>query len=152
MTNDWLGGGAGRRALPLLLAAVALGLSGCGSQEPAEARLRGVISTMEEAAESGRRDDFMDFVDENFGGQGSRLNRESLNDMLRIQLFRHSRVTATITDLEIQMFETRAEVQMKVFLTGGPQGWLPDRADFLTVTSGWKDTDDGWRLISADWQ
>ncbi len=139
-----------RAAAVAMLAAAGL-LAGC-ERAPAEQRLRETISAMQEAAENGDRGAFMDRVDDNFGGQRGQFDRRSLDSILRIQLMTHQNITSTITDLNLTLMDTRATTTMKVLVTGGPRAWLPENAEFLDVTAGWVDTDDGWRLISADWR
>ncbi len=142
------------RAAPLLgLLMGGLVLAACAGGSDPEARLERTIAAMGEAAEAGDRDAFLDHVAADFGGQGGRLDRRGLGDLLRVQLLRHSRIGATIASQEIQLFEgRRATARMRILLTGGPRAWLPESGQFYQVESGWLDTDDGWRLISARWE
>ncbi len=138
--------------LPLLLGACLL-LAGCGAEDDPRGRLKQTIAAMEEAAESGDRREFLDYVADDFGGQGGRLDRAALGDLMRVQLLRHSRITATITGQEIELFEgRRASVRMQVLLTGGSRAWLPETGQIYRVETGWLESDDGWRLISARWE
>ncbi len=150
------GSGAASAALRVrcvALVTAALLLSACGSGDDAESRLQQTIEAMEQAAEAGDRRRFLDFVAADFGGQGGRFDRRGLGDLLRVQLLRHSRISATIASTEIQLFEgARASARMRVLLTGGPRAWLPDSGQVYMVETGWRDTDDGWRLISARWE
>ncbi|MEM7705715.1 MAG: nuclear transport factor 2 family protein [Pseudomonadota bacterium] len=131
--------------------AAALLLAGC-ERAPAEQRLRDTINAMQEAAENGDRGAFMERVDSNFGGQRGQFDRRSLDGILRMQMMTHQNIGSTITDLDLTLMDQRATTTMKVLLTGGPRAWLPENAELLEVTAGWVDTDDGWRLISADWR
>ena len=140
------------RVLPAVLALWLLaGLTACSTPDSAEQRLRDTIDAMEAAAEAGDRSAFMDYVADDFGGQDTRMDREALGTMMRYQLFKHSRVTATITSMDIVMFDRRATVTMKVLLTGGPRAWMPETGEYLEVESGWRDDDGQWQLIQAQW-
>ncbi len=136
-----------------LVAAAALVLLACDGGDDPEARLQRTIATMEEAAESGDRGAFLSYVAADFGGQGGRLDRRGLGDLLRVQLLRHSRINAAIASQDVQLFEGgRASVRMRVLLTGGPRAWLPESGRIYSVETGWRESDDGWRLISARWE
>lgn len=136
----------------LTIPCVLLVLLGCAEPDSAEQRLRDTIDQMEVAAEAGDRSAFMDYVADDFGGQDARVDREALGAMLRYQLFRHSRVTATVTAMEVEMFDSRARVSMNLLLTGGPRAWMPETGEYLSVETGWRDENGTWKLIQANWE
>ncbi len=137
--------------LGALAAAVLVLITGC-SRPPAEERLRAVIDEMRSAIEGGNRRQFMNHVNENFSGEGGQWDREQLDRVIRGLMFQHKSIDTTMTNLDIQFFDKRATATMKVLITGGPSAWRPSNAEFIDVSSGWLDSDDGWQLISADWQ
>lgn len=136
----------------MLLGACLL-LAGCGDGDDPETRLQRTIDAMEAAAESGDRREFLSYVADDFGGQSGRVDRAALGDLMRVQLLRHSRITATVTGQEIELFEgRRASARMRVLLTGGARAWLPETGQIYRVETGWRESDDGWLLISARWE
>jgi hypothetical protein len=135
-----------------LCVGLALLLASCGSGESPEQQLRTTLDGMREAAVSGQIGEFMDHVANDFSGQGGGFDRSGLNSLLRVQLLRHSRVTATIVSSEYQMFDDRATIELSVLLTGGPKTWLPDSGRVYKITTGWRDDGGDWELISARWK
>lgn len=136
----------------LLCIGLALLLGACGSGDSPEQRLKTTLGGMREAVVSGEIGGFMEQVADDFSGQGGGFDRGRLNSLLRVQLLKHSRVTATIVSSEYQMFEDRASVELSVLLTGGPKSWLPDSGRVYKIKTGWRDDDGDWVLISARWE
>lgn len=126
-------------------------LAGCGDPASPEARLRATIEEMEEAAEAGRRRDFMEYIADDFAGQGAQMDREELNNFMRVQIMVNTRVHALISDIEVEMFEGRANARISALLTGGPSRWLPERGEFVTFDTRWREQNGDWLLIGADW-
>lgn len=140
------------RSLPVL--ALVLLLVACGRPDDPATRLKARIQTMEEAAEAAERGDFMAAVADDFSGQSGRLGREELADLFRVQLLRHTRVSALLSNVEIEMRGgQRAIATMNALLTGGPRAWLPESGRLYRIDSGWRMDDEGdWYLISAEWE
>ncbi len=139
-----------RRLFVLCLAGLLL--SACGDSTTPEARLVAALDAMEEAAEAGQRGRFMDFVADDFAGAGGRLDRQGLADMFRTQLLVHTRVSALVTNRDIELIGDRATASFNALLTGGPRAWLPESGDLYRVDTGWRMDGGEWRLISADWR
>ena len=135
-----------------VLLTVACLLLSCGAGESPQQRLENTLREMRDAAVTGHIGDFMDQVADDFSGQKGRFDRRSLNSMLRVQLLKHSRVTATIVSDEYEMFEGRASVELSVLMTGGPGNWLPDTGRVYKIKTGWREDNDQWLLISAVWE
>lgn len=140
-----------RRASPLVFACVLLNLIGCTQAGP-EDQLRATIDRMEEAAEAGEVGTFMHFVAEDFVGDSASMGRAELRRMLLLQLRKSARVSALVSNVEVQIQEDRASASMVMLLTGGPRGWLPDRGQLYTVTTGWRREAGDWSLIQAQWE
>ncbi|MDJ0656267.1 MAG: nuclear transport factor 2 family protein [Xanthomonadales bacterium] len=140
------------RRSPLWTMALLLALAGCGSGDDPEARLRQTVDLMETAAEAGDIGEFLEYVADDFSGQGGQLDRRNLARMLRAQMLRHTRITATITSSDIQMFTNRATMDMTLLLTGGPRAWMPESGELMTVSTGWRLSGGDWELISASWE
>lgn len=107
---------------------------------------------MEAHIEAGERRDFMNFVAEDFYGQGGEFNHDQLNAMLLYQLRLHKRVHAQVLPVTVQPAGVdEAEARFQMLVTGG-EGWLPDTGQLYEVVSLWQMQDGEWRLRSAQWQ
>jgi hypothetical protein len=133
------------------LAILVLQLSGC-STEDAEARIRATIAEMEQLAEAGNVSDFMDYVADDFSGDRGGVDRNALSNLLRIQIMKHTRVSANVLSQDYELFEGRAVVKMTVLLTGGPRSWLPDSGRVYQFDTSWRESGGDWLLLAADWQ
>lgn len=141
-----------RITVPVVLLVSACLVLSCSSGESAQDRLENTLQGMRDAAVAGHIGDFMEQVADDFSGQKGNFDRRGLNSLLRVQLLKHSRVTATITSDEYQMFEARASVEMRVLMTGGPGNWLPDTGRIYKIKTGWREDHGQWLLISAVWE
>jgi hypothetical protein len=127
-----------------------VGIAGC-SDTPDEARLRAGIDEMQAAVQERRPGDFMDYVTEDFIGDGG-LDRAALHNLLRAQLLRNASIGATRGPLEIAIQGDRASVDFSVVLTGGAGGLVPERAQGYSIKTGWRIEDGEWRLFLAEWK
>jgi len=124
-------------------------LVGC-AKAPAAQRLRERIAAMEAAVEGRDTDAFMDGVAVNFiGGRG--LDRQGLRRLLTAQMLRNAAISVVVGPLDITITGDQARVRMELVVTGGAGGFLPERAQSVQVDSGWRDGDDGWQVVTADW-
>ena len=139
-------------ALRLFLPALLLALAGCSASDSPETRLAETIDAMEEAAEAGDRAAFMEFVADDFGGPGAAMDRKGLSDLFRVQILVHTRVTAVVTNMDIEVIGDRAVASFHALLTGGPRAWLPDAGRVYRIETGWRLDGSDWELISADWR
>jgi len=138
-------------ALFLLFSGACLLLS-CSADESPQERLENTLKGMRDAAVAGQIGDFMEQVANDFSGQKGDLDQSGLKRLLRVQLLKHSRVTATIVSDEYKMFEGRASVELSVLMTGGPGNWLPDSGRAYKIKTGWREEHGQWFLISAVWE
>lgn len=125
-------------------------LAGC-RREPPEVRLRERISQMQKALEARNPGDFMDGVAEDFGSD-SGMDRQALHNLLRAQVLRNASIGISLGPMEVSIQGERASVSFSAMATGGQGGLLPDSARPWAVTTGWRDSPDGWQLIHAQWQ
>ena len=136
----------------VLLPSVACLVLSCGAAKGPQQRLEDTLQRMRDSAVTGQVGDFMERVAEDFSGQNGNLDRRGLNSLLRVQLLKHSRVTASIMSDEYKMFEGRASVELSVLMTGGPGNWLPDSGRVYKIRTGWREQDGQWSMISAVWE
>jgi hypothetical protein len=136
----------------LLFVLIILGLFGCAGEDDPETRIRQSLASMQEAAEAGDPSEFLEYVAEEFAGQQGGFDRQRLGQLLRVQLLRHTRVSATVMSQDYQLYEGRASGQMTLLLTGGPGNWLPDSGRVYQVETRWIEREDQWLLLGADWE
>jgi hypothetical protein len=145
-----VGDKAAGRGLRAAAVATAVLLGACG-QEPAEERLRAQVAAMEQALEEREPGLFMEGVAENFIGERG-LDRRGLRGLLAAQMMRNAEVSAVLGPLDIQIQGDQARLAFDVVVTGGAGGFLPERAQAYRVQSGWRDGDEGWQVVEADWE
>ena len=131
-------------------ACIALLVVAC-SKAPAEQRLRERIAAMEAAVEARDAGGFMDGVAPNFIGE-SGTDQRALRALLAAQMMRNAQIGAVLGPLDIAIDGVQARVSFQLVLTGGAGGLLPERARAWRVDSGWRDGDDGWQVVTAEWR
>jgi hypothetical protein len=136
--------------LMLLLVVSAALLAGC-REEPAEARLRARIDSMQQAVEERRMSDFIEGVAPDFAGNNA-MDRTSLHSLLRVHALRNQAIGATRGPLQLEILGDRATVEFELLLTGSEHRVMPDRARALSITSGWRDVDGEWQVFYAEWE
>ncbi|HPF73608.1 MAG TPA: nuclear transport factor 2 family protein [Xanthomonadaceae bacterium] len=106
---------------------------------------------MQQAIETGQAGNFMDGVASDFVGEGG-MDRRQLRGLIAAQLLRAKDVGVSVVSMDVRLLagDRQAEVDLDVLLTGGA-GFLPDSASTYRIRTGWADGDDGWQVISADW-
>lgn len=144
-----------RRAPGLLsgcvAACVALVLAACGEQLSVEQQVIASIRNMEAHIEAGERRPFMDYVAEDFAGQGGSLNREQLRALMIMQLNRYQRLQGQLFPIRVQ--ETGADTataSFRALVSGGPN-WIPESGQLFEFETAWRREDGEWRVIRAEW-
>jgi hypothetical protein len=132
--------------------ALAMVLAACSQELSLEQQVIANIRNMEAHIEAGERREFMNYVAEDFFGQGGEFNHDQLNALLLYQLRRHKRVHAQIFPVQVLPAGVdEAEARFRVLLTGG-EGFLPDTGQLYDVVSYWQWQEGEWRLRSAQWE
>lgn len=127
-------------------------LCGCSSELSLEQQIVATLRNMEAHIEAGERRDFMNYVADDFRGQGGELNHDQLNGMLLYQLRRYQEVHARLLPISVQPAGLdEAEASFQILLTGGA-GLLPESGQLYEVSSLWRYQDGQWLLQSAQWQ
>ena len=143
MTRRLLGGMAGVIFL--------LTLGGC-SHDPSEQALRDTLDQLEVAGETREVGDFMEHVADDFVGNSSEFDQRGLERLLRLIALRHQAISVVRSGLEIEMHGDRALVRMKILVTGGSGGLIPDQGQLFDTESGWRFVDGQWQVGSATWK
>lgn len=142
--------GQSRISCALLLTLLLLGA--CSEELSLEQQIVATLRNMEAHIEAGERRDFMDYVAEDFRGQGGELNRDQLNGLLLYQLRRYQKVHAQLLPVSVQPAGLdEAEASFQILLTGGA-GLLPENGQLYQVSSLWRYQEGQWLLQSAQWQ
>lgn len=126
-------------------------LTGC-SHDPSEQALRETLDSLEIAGETRDVGDFMARVSDDFVGNSSEFDRRGLEQLLRMVALRHQSISVVRSGLEIEMHGDRALVRMKILVTGGSGGLIPDQGQLFDTESGWRFTDGQWQLGNATWK
>jgi hypothetical protein len=127
-------------------------LSACSEELSLEQQVTASLRNMEAHIEAGERSEFMEYIAEDFHGQGGELDRDRLNAMLVFQLRRHEQVNVQLFPVQVLPAGVdEAEATFRILLTGG-SGLLPETGQFYQVVSYWQMQHGEWRLRSAQWQ
>lgn len=129
----------------------ALQLAAC-ARDPSEQALRDTIEALEIAGEERQVGDFMDHVAEDFAGNGAEYDRPGLQNLLRMVALRHQSISVVKSGVEIDLHGDRALVRMRILVTGGGGGLIPDSGQLFDTESGWRFVDGQWQLGSASWK
>lgn len=122
------------------------------SRSPDEQALRETIDALETAGEERDVGDFMAHVAEDFTGNNSEFDRVGLDRLLRAVALRHQSISVVSSGIQIEMHGERALVRMKILVSGGSGGLIPDSGQLFDTESAWRYVDGEWMLGSASWR
>jgi len=111
-----------------------------------EARVRSTIAQMQKAVEEGAPRDFMGHVSDDFTGNLGMVDRNGLNNLLRVQVLRNEHQNVLIGPVDVEMQGDRATAKLTATLTGRSDGSIvPERASIFSITSSWRKEGSDWR-------
>ena len=140
-----------RRSLLLLALLLLCILSACGQQLTVEQQIIATIREMEARIEAGERRPFMDYISDDFSGQGGRMNREQVRALMIMQLNRYQRLQGQLFPIQVEdTGDDTASANFRALVTGGPN-WIPENGQVFEFDTSWRKVDGDWRLIAADW-
>ena len=140
-----------RKAGFLLLTFVFSLLGACGDSLTVEQQVIATIRNMEAHIEAGERRPFMDYVAEDFRGQGGSLNREQLRALMIMQLNRYQKLQGQLFPIRVEETgEGTATASFRALVTGGPR-WIPESGQFFEFETQWRRDNGDWQVIAADW-
>ena len=79
------------------------------------------------------------------------LNKARFTIFMQYQLKRHKNVIVTVTDKNVVLNKTHADVIAKVLLIGAGD-WLPERGQLYKIESRWTKEGDDWLLSRLRWE
>lgn len=126
-------------------------LAAC-ARDPSEQALRDTLDALQAAGEERDVSDFMGHVAEDFVGNRSDYDRAGLERLMRMVALRHQRIGVVKSGIEIEMHGERAVVQMRILVTGGSGGLIPESGQLFDTESAWRFVDGEWMLGSATWK
>lgn len=95
--------------------------------------------------------DVIALLTQDFAGQEGRYDKQMLRRLLMAIRMRHSDVSVSRVSTEFQMGESFATVKMKLLLTGGSGGIVPESGRLMDLETRWRVEDGAWRLTAAEW-
>ncbi|MGH8173421.1 MAG: hypothetical protein ACREPX_09745 [Rhodanobacteraceae bacterium] len=134
----------------VLCAIAAWVVIGC-SRPPDEERIRAALASMQEAAEARRPAGVLDHISDDFTGNSGDVDRESLGQLLRLQLLRRDGVGVVYGPVEIVVDGERATVKFDVTLNDRSGRWVPIGGETYRIVSGWRREGGDWLCYNAVW-
>jgi hypothetical protein len=133
-----------------VLVVVLAGLAAC-RQTPDEVRVREAIAASAEAAETADAGGVVEPLSEDFDGNGGRLERKDLANLVRLARLRGEHIGVTLGPVSVERRGERLLARFTVSLTQGVR-LLPDAAGVYQVETAWRLEGDDWRCYSATWE
>jgi len=131
-------------------ALVFVACAGC-RHTPDETRVREAIASAEQAAEQADAGGVVEPLSEDFDGNGGRLARKDLANLVRLARLRGEHVGVTLGPITVERRGERLVADFTVTLTQGSR-LLPDAAGVYQVETAWRKESDEWRCYSATWK
>jgi len=126
-------------------------LSACGQQLTVEQQIIAAIREMEARIEAGERRAFMEYISDDFSGQGGRMNREQVRVLMVMQLNRYQRLQGQLLPIQVEDYgDGTAAANFKALVTGGPN-WIPESGQVFEFDTRWRKDGSEWLLTAADW-
>lgn len=141
---------ASKRLLLVALAGLFAALAGC-RHTPDETRVREAIAAAEQAAEHVDAGGVVEPLSDDFDGNGGRLERRDLANLVRLARLRGERIGVTLGPVSVERRGERLVAHFTVSLTQGSR-LLPDMAGVYQVETAWRREDGQWRCYSATWE
>ena len=132
------------------LAVLFVALAGCRHTLD-ETRVREAIASVEQAAERADAGGVVEPLSEDFDGNGGRLERKDLANLIRLARLRGEHVGVTLGPISVERRGERLVASFTASLTQGSR-LLPDAAGVYQVETAWRREGDEWRCYSATWK
>jgi hypothetical protein len=125
-------------------------LAGC-RHAPDETRVREAITSAGQAAEQTDAGGVVEPLSEDFDGNGGRLERKDLANLIRLARLRGEHIGVTLGPISVERRGERLVADFTVSLTQGSR-LLPDAAGVYQVETAWRKEGGEWRCYSATWK
>ncbi|MGN2246042.1 hypothetical protein ACFWZ3_05040 [Frateuria sp. GZRR35] len=140
-----------RKMLSSVGFALVLAVSAGCRHAPDETRIREAIASAEQAAEQADAGGVVEPLSEDFDGNGGRLGRKEIANLIRLARLRGEHVGVTLGPISVERRGERLVADFTVTLTQGSR-LLPDAAGVYQVETAWRRDGDEWRCYSATWK
>ena len=134
-----------------LLLILAITLVGCGDPADPETALRETIDEMQRLAQEREGRALLEYFAEDFVGNPGGYDKTTFGGRIRAAMVANTRITATMTGLEVNVVDNRATASFNLLLTGSSGRLIPERGRLYSITTGWRMDEGEWRLIRAKW-
>lgn len=137
----------------LVIGPLMLSVLSCSSNTGPEEAIRANIKVIAKAVEDKDTGEVLDFVTEQFLGNG-RLDKRELKGVLLAYYLRHKKINVVVTrmDIEVSPYDPySAKMKGSVVLTGTDR-LLPEDGRLVSVSGEWQKYGDDWLLARLDWQ
>jgi len=140
-----------------LLLLITMTVTGLGCHKETEQdRVKKVIFTIQKAAEEKDIKKVINSLSTTYSDSHG-FNRDSIKGLLLGYFFRHQKISATITDLEVSLGDSVAKAVFQAILTGGGKtgsaaDLIPDALGVYAFVVELKKEPDGWKVTSATWE
>lgn len=111
------------------------------------------IKAIQQAVEDKDTGEVLDFVTEQFLGNG-RVDKQGLRGLMLAYYLRHKKINVVVTRMDIEVSEYdpySAKMLGSVVLTGTDH-LLPEDGRMVNVSGEWQKYGDDWLLARLDWQ
>jgi len=123
----------------------------CSQPGSDEQQLRQAVAAIQSAAEAGRARPILDYLAEDFQGNG-RYRKANIGGMLLLQFRQNPHVQSYLRITSLTVNGEQARMRCRLLLAGrGDQKLVPERARLLVIDSDWRRLDGEWRVQKADW-
>lgn len=137
----------------LIFGLLILPMLSCSSKTGPEEAIRANINAIAQAVEDKDTGEVLDYVTEQFLGNG-RMDKQDLKGLILAYYLRHKKVNVVVTRMDIEVNEYdpySAKMQGAVLLTGTDR-LLPENGRMVNVSGEWQKRGDDWLLARLDWQ
>lgn len=125
-------------------------LYACSEPPSDEKLIASAMEQLQQATEQKKLRAVMQFYTDDFLGNG-RMNKASLQARIYFHFRQNPRVTAYISNVDIQLDENLARVSCQLLVTGS-QGVLPDKGRLYHIESSWRKEQSVWRVFRSEWE
>lgn len=125
----------------------------CTMETGPEDAIRANIDAIQQAVEDKDTGEVLDFVTEQFLGNG-RIDKRGLRGLMLAYYLRHKKINVVVTrmDIEVNPYDPySAKMQGTVVLTGTDH-LLPENGRLVNVSGEWQKYGDDWQLARLDWE
>lgn len=139
-----------KKLIRLVLITTCLTMTAC-SESPTEDILKSHIQTMEDAIETKRPKDALEFIHDNFHTDKS-ADKDWIKRTLLMYKLRHDNISITTSSISIDVKDEYTAIANFTALVAGGSGLIPKEGAIYQVQSEWRKEENDWQIVYAKWQ